>query len=259
MKYSDFQFKLINKLHRIIFGEARYLDFLIYAIKKSFDLKFLREWVNTSSLPHFYDQRHNVIDLAFGNAQLGPFPFYRGFYTSEVIKEGDRVLDIGCGDGFFTMRFYAPKAKKVDAIDIEPSAIEMAKDTNQNSKIQYILKDAVKEDFPSPEYDVIVFDGAIGHLSKEDSKILLKKIKNSLSANGLFVGSESLGLEGHDHLQFFNTMDDLRSLLSSHFRYVSLKSVDYVNNNSGFKRKEAYWRCSNSLVRFHEFSWHNNF
>lgn len=46
-------------------------------------------------------------------------------------------------------------------------------------------------------------------------KYFLTKIKNSLTDDGIFVGSESLGrVEGkHDHLQFFDELEDLQKNL----------------------------------------------
>ena len=248
--------KLAAAVLRRIARSDKYTNLFIKLLRKLFELRYQEEWVNATAAPHFYDQRHNVMSLAFGNAAYGPYVFYRGFYTSEVIEKDDKVLDIGSGDGFFTMRFYATKASKVDGIDIEDSAIEMARTTNQNSKTAFLKCDAIREPFPDTNYDVIVFDGAIGHISKEDSKILLKKIKDNLSPTGIFVGSESLGHEGHDHLQFFDTLDDLKTFFLPYFSYISFKSIDY-NISASFQRKEAYWRCSNAPERIEKHSWKN--
>jgi SAM-dependent methyltransferase len=256
--FFDIKSRIVNKFGEIVLGKNRYLDFLIHQLKKNFELKFLREWTYNSNPPHFYDQRHNIVDLGFGTAAAGAFPLYRAFYTSEVIAQGDKVLDIGCGDGFFTLRFYSIKASMVDAVDIEPSAIEHCLKYNASPKINYKQIDAIKDPFPNPSYDVIVFDGGIGHISREDTLHLLKKIKSHLTDTGIFSGSESLGREGHDHLQFFESLDDLRALFSPHFKYISLKSIEY-KIGSGFLRNEAYWRCSNSLSKMKKYSWSNNF
>ena len=112
----------------------------------------------------------------------------------------------------------------------------------------------MKSPFPRDDYDVIVWDGALGHFGKDTTHLMLKKIQNSLKATGIFAGSESLGLEGHDHLQFFNSLEDLYNIFKPYFKFIALKSRSYKIGND-FLRNEAYWRCSNDLKRIDESDW----
>ena len=91
------------------------------------------------------------------------------------MRDGDRVLDIGCGDGFFARRFFAAHGARVDAIDIEPGAITHAERHNSAPQIRYFLKDAVGEPFPSDAYDVVVWDGALGHFSPDTTDRMLAR------------------------------------------------------------------------------------
>jgi len=59
-------------------------------------------------------------------------PLENEYACSEYCREGDRVLDIGCGSGVGTI-FCAPKAREVVAIDISRAAL---KNTEENCKIQ---------------------------------------------------------------------------------------------------------------------------
>lgn len=184
----------------------------------------------------------------------GPGWLLRGVYAYEVIKHGDKVLDIGCGDGFFTRNFLAPRAAHVDAVDIESSAIEEAQYRNADEKIFYAKSDAVTDKFPSDRYDVVVWDGAIGHFARETSEAVLSKIAAALSVGGIFCGSETLGTEGSDHLQYFKEPTDLAGLLSQAFQHVWMKIESYPINN-GFMRTEAYWRCSSDPDARHSADW----
>jgi SAM-dependent methyltransferase len=174
-----------------------------------------------------------------------------------VVQPNDQLLDIGCGDGFFTKRFLSTRCRKVDAVDIEPSAIESAALYNSAPNITYYLLDAVNEPFPSDQYDVIAWDGAVGHFAKETTDLVLAKIQSVLKTNGVFFGSESLGFEGSDHLQFFNSLDDLHGLFEPYFKFVQLRAVNYRTGqgNSSFVRQEAFWRCANEEKRLRECSW----
>lgn len=43
----------------------------------------------------------------------------------------------------------------------------------------------------------------MGNFEVHTTHVMLAKIEVSLVEDGMFAGSESLGFEGHDHLQFF--------------------------------------------------------
>jgi len=215
-------------------------------------------WQSTGEAPHFSDHRAGGFNFVFEkNVGAAIFCYLRGFFTFEMIDVGDRVLDIGCGDGFLTKRFYSMRASHVDAVDIEKTAISVALKENPASNICYRVLDAVSEDFPGKAYDVVVLDGAIGHFQQETIDMLLKKIVASLGPEGVFCGSESLGHEGNDHLTFFESMDSVGDLLNNHFKYVYLRTMKYqvglFGNN--IQRTEVYWRCSNSMRRIGPSGW----
>lgn len=219
---------------------------------------YRRLWLLSDEEPHFSGHRVSVFTFAFGKTLLGPESFYRGFYSSEVIRGNDRVLDIGCGDGFFTGRFFSARCRHVDAIDNEPDAINEAVGHNSAPNISYHLLDAVSAPFPGDQYEVIVWDGALGHFATDTTNEMLEKISRHLTQDGIFVGSESLGLEGSDHLQFFESLDDLYLLFKPHFKHIELRSVDYrinVGVPGESLRREGFWRCSNDRNRLRDSHW----
>jgi len=221
---------------------------------KIYQSKFRLDWEYANIQPHFYNHRMGMCQFVLGDKVNGPFAYYRGFYATQIIKENDRLLDIGCGDGFFTKRFFSANCLHVDGIDIEPSAIQCAVRENAAANVKYHLLDAVEMDFPAPKYDVIVWGGAIGHFSPETLDKVLSKIADSLTVDGVFVGYESLGLEGSDHMTRFHELKDFGKLFSKYFSYIELQSQDYRIGN-GFLRSEAYWRCSNQPARLKRMAW----
>lgn len=235
----------------LVFGGAlreRILVGLLGALHRS---QQRRDWqLFTHEPPHFYNQRWNGHKFAYGSLR-NPYGFTRGFLAAEVIRYNDRLLDIGCGDGFFTNTFYSHRCQHIDAFDIEPSAIRDAERQNSNSKIRFTVLDAVREPFPGTNYDVIVWDGAIGHFASIDLSSVLNKIVNSLAQDGIFVGSESLGTEGSDHLQFFESESELAVVFQPYFKNVWIKSVEY-RLEDGSIRREAYWRCWQNKTDRHE-------
>jgi 2-polyprenyl-3-methyl-5-hydroxy-6-metoxy-1,4-benzoquinol methylase len=243
----------LNTLRTTAFASKAAEAFFLACLQRVYGSQFDKSWLQSSEAPHFYSQHWNVFRMLNGKA-TGPGWLLRGVYAYEVINQGAKVLDIGCGDGFFTKNFLAPKALRVDAIDIEPSAIDEARRRNADPRIRYERRDAISETFPDYQYDTVVWDGAIGHFTRQTSEVVLRKISAGLNKNGVFCGSETLGTEGSDHLQYFMELSDLGKLLASAFESIWLK-VDAYPINNGFLRREAYWRCSPSATAVGELNW----
>lgn len=248
--------KALWLFERAVFGGRITEAVLLKLLSIHYRSLFRRDWAWSPEQPHFFSHRIGFFDFIYGNAESSVFPYYRGFFVSELIKDNDRLLDIGCGDGFFTKRFYSRRCSHIDAIDIEPTAIAAATCWNASPKIQYPLRDALNTPFPSDSYNVVVWDGAMGHFAPDTTHAMLAKIFRVLAEDGIFAGSESLGFEGHDHLQFFETIQDLDALFSSHFEYPAYRVIEYDTPFSpGMLRQEAYWRCSAIPLRMNELGW----
>jgi SAM-dependent methyltransferase len=239
-------------LEPVLWGGRTREQALLWLLGKHYDSLFRRQWTLAAEAPHFFDHRIDGFALMAGEA---PFPLYRGYLAAELVREGDAVLDIGCGDGYFTRRFIAPRAAHVDGIDIESSAIRHATQHNAATNVSYVLADAVNEPFPRSSYDVVVWDGALGHFAPETTTRVLKKIAAALVADGVFAGSESLGVEGHDHLQFFHNLDDLAALLTTRFEHVRVRELSY-RLPGGAMRREAFWRCAQDPARIEAAGWY---
>lgn len=56
------------------------------------------------------------------------------------IKKGETILDLACGNGFFTREFLKKEAKVI-GVDISPELIEIAK-KNSSAKIDYLISPA---------------------------------------------------------------------------------------------------------------------
>jgi SAM-dependent methyltransferase len=253
---SGIRRRLHYRVEQLVGGGPLRERVLLRLLEHHYASRFRRDWHWSASPPHFFEQRLGFFRFAFTESGADPAAFYRGFFGSEIVREGDRLFDIGCGDGFFTRRFYAERGARVDAIDVEPSAIQTARAKNAGPQIKYHLRDAVAEPFPAESYDVIVWDGALGHFAPEATHRMLQKIRGALAPGGIFVGSESLKREGHDHLQFFESLEDLRQLLAPYFRFVGLRAASYkIGPEKDYLREEAYWRCSDDKDRLLAPAW----
>jgi len=99
-----------------------------------------------------------------------------------------RLLDLGCGAGLFTERFYK-KGYKVSGIDFAKRSIDYA---NKNAKkhdldINYMHKNYMEFQGDN-EYDVITLISCdFGVLSDSDRKALLERIYSALKPGGIFI------------------------------------------------------------------------
>jgi len=98
---------------------------------------------------------------------------YHKFFIDNI-KEGDIVLDIGCGNGALTFEL-AKKARKIVAIDLNEKNIKIAKERFNAPNIEYLVGDATTYNF-SGTFDVIVLSNVLEHI--KDRISFLKKIKN---------------------------------------------------------------------------------
>jgi SAM-dependent methyltransferase len=213
-------------------------------------------WTGPDEVLHFSTHTETLNLFVNGSQTVDVRNFNRAFLTSQMIDPGDTVFEIGCGEGFFTKRFYSYNARYVDAIDIEADAIRRALKRNADDKIHYFQGDAVALEPPRAPYDVIIWDGAIGHFSAAATERLLDKIVRALRPDGVFCGSESLGDCGGDHLQGWETLEDLAALLRRYFQHVDLFESHYPMGERGqHLRREAYWRCANVERRLAQKQW----
>lgn len=213
---------------------ARRIMELLYITLK---LKTIREWW-LSPVPHFSDVSSSLF-LSYKDQSSNWIN--RGFYNKEIIPKNGSILDIGCGDGFYDYYFFTEYASKIDAVDIEESAIKKAKKYHSDPKIKYTVLDIVKEKFSDKKYDVIIMDGSIGHFNEKDMDLVMNKIVDSMNEHSFFVGSEAMEtLESmsDDHFQVFPTKDHMKKFLSKWFQVKEIWEKDEKIY------KVVYFRCT---------------
>ena len=230
---------------------------LVAQLHRHISARIYLDWVAGDHPPHHSYNNYGAFALAFDPKTIGPYGYYRGFFSSLVVRDGDKVLDISCGDGFFSKRFFGVKASHVDAIDIERDAIDMALRYNADPKVSFFVRDAVEDPFPSNDYDVVIWDGGIAHFAPGTTEGMFKKIKAAMRPGGVFAGSETLGFDGsEDHLQRWDTLEEVRAMLAPNFRYVELYETEYFyNRDRTGRRGEFYWRCSDDAAALNVAAW----
>lgn len=192
--------------------------------------------------PSWFDHR---IDLHY----LWPqnlFWLERGVFPRKYMLPGCAVLDLFCGDGFFSRYFYSTIAARIDAIDKDPLAIEHARRWHSHPKIRYTVSDVIHEPFPESHYDVVVWFEAIEHVNEVEYRSVINQIKSALGETGILFGStpivaeEKRGQANWEHQNEFHNLEDLHRFLEKDFRQIQLDLTIYPEFH-GSERRTAYF------------------
>ncbi len=103
-------------------------------------------------------------------------------HLSSYIKEGQKVLDIGCGTGALTIKA-AKKGAQVKGIDVNPQMLEIArkKMEKENLTKNVELQEMGVAELGSEEsesYDVVMSGLTFSELTQDELNYTLKEIKN---------------------------------------------------------------------------------
>ncbi len=167
-----------------------------------------------------------------------------GIILSSFIKEGDKVLDAGCANGYTTLQLARRKNIQITGIDYAPSMIEHAQ-LNLNragpieSAVFFRVSNFLDLDFPAESFDKVVTKRCLINLGNttHQKKALLEAYR-VLKPGGLFLVSEvsvqaaerlnslrqKLGLEIMTPL-WHNCYIDEEDLLSFSKPYFKVKRV----------------------------------
>lgn len=105
---------------------------------------------------------------------------------------GERILDIGCGDGYYDWRISRSGAS-VTGIDLDGKRLAYARRCYGNSRAEFIKMDAGRLDFPPGSFDKAVSLCVMEHLA--DDELVLRNVGRVLKPGGLFAFSaDSLSL-----------------------------------------------------------------
>lgn len=108
---------------------------------------------------------------------------------SWYIPGNKRILDIGCSGGLHALEF-AKRGYSVTGIDIEPSAIALArKRSSAYRKSGFRIMDIEKEELRRlGKFDFVYSIGnVLSHVRKDNLPGIFRKIRESIDENGIFL------------------------------------------------------------------------
>jgi len=94
-------------------------------------------------------------------------------------EKGEKILDLGCGDGTLAMEI-VQRGAEVVAVDLSKEMVKKAQEKGLNAKVMSATELSFSETFDA------VFSNAVLHWVR-DSRLAVEKIANSLKKGGRFV------------------------------------------------------------------------
>lgn len=156
-----------------------------------------------------------------------------------ALKEGARILDIGCGDGETTAAIARTfPSGKFHGIDFSAEMIELAKTKADGERITFSTGDvrSLREHFQSGSFDVIITNRCLINLLNKDKQYeALEQISACLCRGGYFIGTENF-IGGQ------TAMNDLRQSLG-------LKEIPIRWHNLYFDEREFLDRAGRVFER----------
>lgn len=215
---------------------------------ESFFMKKLQEeWCNPGRIsPEWYD---HMIDIFLWFKDRNPLWVERGMFASQIMQFGDIVLDLACGDGIYPSLFYSKKAKKIIAVDKNPAAIEHAKFWYGCDNVVYVVGDILQGENNIDKFNVIVLNGILEHLDKEQMQTLFKNCRDWGTNDGVVCGSTIEGVDivekrHPSHKYKFHSLQELGMFLKEFWVHVYIYQTQHTPDRINY-----YFRCSNSTSR----------
>lgn len=165
------------------------------------------------------------------------------------IKKGDKILEIGCGDGYY-LHLISTLYKNVEIVgfDIDKDALTSAKINLKGKKVKLIYGDILKGlPFKDDSFDKVIMSEVAEHL-KDDKKGFLEA-KRVLKKKGII----SITVPCADYPLFWDPVNKVREyLFGTHFKegfwaglwnkHIRLYKVDGLKrrlSSLGFKTSEV--------------------
>ena len=99
-----------------------------------------------------------------------------------------RVLDAGCGSGFFS-GFFCDQGLETVALDYSPEALDLAA-RRTGGRARGVRADILDPHFPElirEKFDVIFSDGLFEHFSPEEQDVMVRNLSLLLTENGILA------------------------------------------------------------------------
>jgi len=179
------------------------------------------------SIPPQTEYQDHFTDMYFlWQEQRQPFFVERGLHTALALPEEANVLELCCGDGFYTRYFYSRRARHITALDYDADVIEYARRYNGTENTDYQTAD-IRQGLPEGPFDIVIWNGAIEHFTPAEIEMIMDAVKARLRPGGILTGwtiaeVAEVGKQLSHHEYEFKDKEDLARFFTPHFDNVKV-------------------------------------
>ena len=154
-------------------------------------------------------------------------------FLDDLAGRPSKVLDLGCGPGFYTSRLTS-LGYKCKGIDFSPASIEYAKEqaSKAGQEIDYVTEDIRTAEYGEGYGLTMMIYGEFNVFKKEDIKAVLKKAYDSLDEGGVFIAEphrfETIKSVGEEATSWYSS----ESMLFSDEPHLALMECFWVEEHS---------------------------
>ena len=155
------------------------------------------------------------------------FTIARYKFACKWMRESDRVLEVGCGEGF-GCNFFSRHVAEVAGLDIDEELIERCRSRYVRDNLKFIVGDIIDPPTrPKGEYDVAVSFEMIEHVDHEAGKRMVSNVAAYLKDRGIAILSTPRAREdrsvSRQHMHVFEyDYKTLVETLQPHFERVTV-------------------------------------
>lgn len=175
-----------------------------------------------------YHMHGLVFAQFFWPEQSARFRFFRK-HIGQYLKAGGRYLEVGGGHALYILEAMSQAAPggEFHLVDISPSSMELAKGITAEAPIDFRLMNIL--DYTSDvKFDFITVGEVIEHL--EDPRVLLERVRHLLAPGGTAFISAPANSPTIDHIYWFKSADEIRTMLVDSGFTVLHEKVQYAEN-----------------------------
>lgn len=143
-----------------------------------------------------------------------------------------KVLDIGCGFGWFELNALKKDVKQIAGIEISPLDLKTAKENIRDKRASFKIGGALKLPFKDNYFDTVVAWEVIEHIPKNTEDKMFKEVYRVLKNKGTFYLSTPYG-------SFISKYLDPAYWIIGHRHYSKEKLIN-LGDKSGFEVSEIY-------------------
>lgn len=155
------------------------------------------------------------------------FTVARYKFACKWMRETDRVMEVGCGEGF-GCNFFSRHVSEVVGFDIDEPLVHRCRENYQRDNLNFVVGDIVNPIVPpAPIYDTLVSFEMIEHVDQGDGEKMVANCAEHLKPGGMLIMStprrrDDRSVSRQHHHIFEYDYETLRSTLDRHFQRVMI-------------------------------------